>query len=305
MYLTKKQLKLLTYIVVANKVQVAELAEATETSLSYASRALNKLQSKGFINTDKEGTRKTVSIADTQHAVVLRSLILDQPHLNLEFLANKGMPILSAINCLNLRTWEEIEGSSEVSFGTLQKYMNEFKETGLVQKRKAYVISPRFSTLKEFLEAYQGYIHRMKAQRYASDALVKWGCYKHFLIETENILNLQATGITAFPHYGAQFITAKNLYLCTDEERDITIEDHLLYHILSEKTSNMLPLLITWRLNNEIVNDSQIREKAYKYKIREIVDAVIKYLKTQGGYRTRFLPDWKEFTTRYREYANG
>ena len=305
MYLTKKQLKLLTRIATVNKVQVTELAEVTETSLSYTSRALKELQSKGFINTDRDGTRKNVSMAETQHAVILRTLMLDQPHLNLGFLANKGIPILAAINCLNLRTWEEIEDSSEASFVTLRKYMTEFNETGLVQKRKAYVISPRFSTLSEFLEAYQGYIHRRKASRYASDALVKWGCGECFLIETEKVLNLQATGITAFPLYGAQFIIAKNLYLYTPKKRNITFEDHLINHVLSEKTSNILPLLITWKLNDRRVDEDRMRETAYRFKVRDTVDAIIKYLKTRGEHRTPFLPEWTEFTARYREYENG
>jgi len=303
MYLTKRQLKLLTHIAAVNKIQVTELANNMETSRSYTSRVLKELQSKGFINLDREGTRKTVSISEAQHAVSLRNLLLNQPHLNLGFLANKGMIILATIDCLNLRTWEEIEAYSGASFVTLRKYMTEFKEIGLVQKRKVYFISPRFSALKEFLGAYQDYTHLKEALRYAPDALVKWGCGERFLIETERTLNLQATGITAFPTYGAKFITVKNLYIRTKKESDTTLEDHLINHVLSEKTSNMLPLLITWRMNYERVNEESMREKAYRYKIGEYVDAVFKYLKTQGRDRPQFLPEWNEFNERYREYV--
>lgn len=302
MYLTKGQLKLLACIVAVNKIRVTELADSLETSRSYTSRVLKGLHSKGFININREGTRKTATVADTQHAVSLRRLMLDQPHLNLGFLANKGISILAAINCLNLRTWDEIEEYSGASFVTLRKYMTEFKEIGLVQKRKAYFISPRFSALKEFLGAYQDYTHLKEALRYAPDALVKWGCGERFLIKTDRTLNLQATGITAFPIYGAKFITVKNLYIHTKKDSGTTIEDHLINHVLSEKTSNMLPLLITWRMNYERVNEESMREKAYRYKIREPVDAVFKYLKTQGRDRPPFLPEWNEFNERYREY---
>jgi len=303
MYLTKGQLKLLTYIVAVNKIQVSELADNMETSRSYTSRVLKELQSKGFINLDREGTRKTVSITETQHAVSLRNLMLDQPHLYLGFLANKGMSILAAINSLNLRTGKEIEEYSGTSFVTLRKYMTEFKEIGLVQKRTAYFISPRFSALKEFLGAYQDYTHLKEALRYAPDALVKWGCGERFLLETDRTLNLQATGITAFPIYGAKFITVKNLYIHTKKESNTTIEDHLINHVLSEKTSNMLPLLITWRMNYNRVNEEAMREKAYRNKIREPVDAVITYLKTRGRDRPQILPEWNEFNERYREYV--
>lgn len=303
MYLTKGQLKLLTYVVAVNKIQVSELVDNIETSQSHTSRVLKELQSKGFINLDREGTRKTVSITETQHAVSLRNLMLDQPHLNLGFLANKGMSILAAINCLSLRTWKEIEEYSGTSFVTLRKYMTEFKEIGLVQKRTAYFISPRFSALKEFLGAYQDYTHLKEALRYAPDALVKWGCGDSFLLETDRTLNLQATGITAFPTYGAKFITVKNLYIHTRKESNATIEDHLINHILSERASNMLPLLITWKMNYERVNEELMREKAYRYKIMEPVDAVITYLKSQGRDRPQILPEWNEFNERYREYV--
>lgn len=305
MNLTKKQLKLLERVAAAKEILVTRLAHATGTHPTYMPRALKDLESKGFTKTEKKGNIKTVSIADTQHASLLRKLILDQPHLNLYVLSGKALPILAVINCLNLKTLDEIEESSGVSYLTVQKHITSFKEVGLVQKKQTYIISPRFQTIKEIIEAYQSYTHRREAERLAGDAVVKWGCGQYFLLETGKTLDLQATGITAFPRYGAQFITAKNLYLYQKKmKNNLTLEDHLIYHVLSEKTSNTLPLLITWRLNRNKLDEEKLREKAYRYKAKPVIDPILDYMNTEGRKRAEFLPDWGEFTNKYTEYSN-
>lgn len=304
MNLTKKQLKLLRCVAAANEIPVTELAQATDTHPTYMSRALKDLESKGFVEMEKKGNTKFVSMADTQHASLLRKLILDQPYLNLYVLSGKALSILAVINCLNLKTWEEIEENSSVSYLTVQRHFTGFKEMGLVQKKQTYFISPRFQTIKEFIEAYQDYTYRREAVRLAGDAVVKWGCGKCFLFETEKILGLQTTGITAFPRYGAQFITVKNLYLYQKKTKKLNLEDHLLYHVLSEKTSNTLPLLITWRLNRNMLDEEKLREKAYRCKVDSVIDSIIDYMETEGHERAEFLPDWGEFTNRYKEYSD-
>jgi len=304
MNLTKKQLELLGRVARESRLQITELAQSTGTHPTYMARALKDLESTGFIETVKDGIMKTVSMADTHHAILLRKLILDNPHLNLSMLSGKALPILAAINCLNLRTWDEVMESSGVSYLTLKKHFQNFREMGLIQKKETYIMSPRFQTLKEVIGAYQGYLHRREAERLAGDAVVKWGCGERFLLETEEILGLQVTGITAFPRYGAQFITARNLYLYHEKEESLTLEDHLLHHVLSERTSNTLPLLITWRLNRGGLDEERLREKARMHKADHVIGPVFDYMETEGLKRAEFLPDWDEFTRRYEEYGD-
>ena len=292
-------------ITTANETPVTELANATGTHLTYMPRVLRDLKSKGFIKMEKKGSTKNVFMAETQHAILLRKLILDQPHLNLYLFSGKALPILAAINCQNLRTWEEIMENSGVSYLTVQKHFRNFKEMGLIQKKQIYMISPRFQTVKEIIETYQGYTHRREAKRLADDALVKWGCSHCFLLETEKTLDLQATGITAFPQHGAQFITTKNLYLSQRMKQDLTLEDHLLYQVLSDKTNITLPLLITWRLNKDKLDEEKLREKAYRYKADYVIESIFDYMETEGLERAQFLPNWAEFTNRYKEYSDG
>jgi len=304
MSLTRKQLDLLSRVVTHKELTVNDLSTTTNTPLPYTSSMLKELQNKGFIKTEKEGNSKTIQLADTQHASLLRKMILDQPHINLDVLTNKRPRILAAINCLNLRTWKEMQEAADTSYLTLQRHMALFREMGLIQKKQAYIISPRFQTLREFLEAYQEYTQRKEAQRHANDAIVKWGCGDQFLLETEEHLNLTATGITAFPQYRAPFITAKNLYLHTGKDRPLTLEDHLINHVLSEGVSNIMPLLITWRLNQDNIDKDELKAKAYKFRVDETINSVIDYLDTEGAVKAPFLPDWDEFTNKYREYSH-
>lgn len=126
---------MLRRVAAANEIQITELAQITDTHPTYMPRVLKDLESKGFLKTVKKGSNKTVSIADTQNAILLRKLILDQPYLNLYVLSGKALLILVAINCLNLKTWDEIEENSSVSYLTLQKHFIKFKGMGLVQKK--------------------------------------------------------------------------------------------------------------------------------------------------------------------------
>ncbi|MCK4318207.1 MarR family transcriptional regulator [Candidatus Bathyarchaeota archaeon] len=303
MKLTKKELTLIREIAERPNPTVTELASSTNTSLPVTSRALRSLEEKGLTRATKSGTTKNVSLAETKHATILRRQILQNPHMSLEPLSNTGIRILAAINCMNLRDWEEIQSHAGVSYHALRPKMNRFTAIGLIIKEKSYMINPRFIHIKEFIESFQEYLQTKKATESAEDAYIKWGCGETYIFETESQLGLTATGLSAFPMYGARFITLKNLYIQTPM-KTLTLEDHLINHILSEKTGNILPLLITWRLNIECLDTEYIKEKAYRLKISSITDAVINYLDSRGRKRADYLPDWTDFKARYREYSH-
>jgi hypothetical protein len=242
--LTLKQIRLLRNLVSANGSEVTELAKSMNTNPTYMSRVNRDLVSKGFLEVDKEGNTKKVYLANTQHAILLRRFILNNPNFNLNIFTGKAISILVSISCMNLKTWDEIIQNSNVSYLTVQRHLSNFKKVGLVRKNESYGISPRFQTIKEFLKTFQDYIHMVEATKYAKDAVVKWGCGECFLVETEKNLDLPVTGVTAFPRYGAQFIIDKNLYIKCNNEK-LSLEDHIINHLLAY-SSYILLFLSRW-----------------------------------------------------------
>jgi DNA-binding transcriptional regulator GbsR (MarR family) len=303
MKLTKKELKLLRFIAEWPNMTITEISEATNTPLSYSSRAISRLERKGLATTNKRGNTKTVAFADTGHGILLRQQMLENSHMTLDSLANTGMRILATINCLNLLTWEEIQEYAGVSYYALRPKMNQFTEVGLVEKKKSYRIHPRFTTLREFLQAYQSYINNQTAKRLAKDAVVKWECCTKFLLETAKTLRLQATGTTAFVSYGALFITATNLYLYEKKTKDpLRLEDHLLNHVLAHRQTNITPYLVTWALNRNNIDKATIIRKARIHGVDNIIEATINYFDTKGKERSLYMPSWSELNSRVKEY---
>ncbi len=302
MEITKKEIQIFREIALNNPETVSKLSKTTSTSLSYTSTILRKMQKKGFITQLRNGKEKKPLIADTPHAAILRSLILDRQHFNLDILANKGTPILATIICQNLRKTDELLEASGVSYRTLWGFMDKARGMGVIQHNETFTISPRHEYITKFIEAYQSYIHQIKAKEHSVDALVKWGCGDEYLFETKDTLDLQRTGISAFQDYGALFFTLRNLY--SSVEYKLRLEDHLINHILSEGKQNTLPLLITWRLNGNNLDTEYINKKAYRLKALEIINAIQKYMQSKGKEKPDYLLNWREFMEKYGDYSD-
>jgi len=280
---------------------LSELAEAMQTSQSYTSTILNKMAKKGLVQKKRDGKNKTPQLADTPHASTLRNMILNSPQNSLDHLANKGTRILSPIICQNIRDMDQLETETQVSYRTLWKYMTKAKNMGLITMGGQIKINPRHENVAIFVERYTRYLNETKARRHSDDALVKWSCGDNYLFETRKTLDLQRTGISVFVDFGALFLSVTTLY--TNSKEPLRLEDHLINHLLSEGTENMLPLLITWKLNEEEIDQGYLKESSHKHRVHNIIESTITYLKTQGAQRPNYLINWNEFNDKLREYS--
>jgi len=299
--LTKKELQIISKLIENGNITAKTLSEKSNTSPQSMSRYIKNLKRKGFIQTQKKGYSKKISLAETHHALLLREQLLTNKHMNLSPITNTGIQILGTINCLNLKTWEEIMEHADVSYRALRPKMSQFKSIGLVIKNDNYEINSRFSILKEFVSSYIEYLYAQKVKKQAQDAQIKWCCGKTCIFETEKKLDLQQTGMSAFPNYGALFFSTRNLYILSSKTK-LRFENHVINHILSEQKQNSLPLLITWKLNEDKIDISYLKKQAYLYKIPEIVDNIINYLQTEGKRKPEYLPEWNDFIMKYRDY---
>ena len=300
MNLTKKEIQLFKEITLNTPKTLSELAAATKTSLSYTSTTLNNMVKKGLIQKTRIGKNKIPYPENTPHATILRNIILNNPPTNIDFLANNGTRILAPIICQNIETIEELSMASGTSYRALWMFMDKARSRGLITVGETISANPRHEQVFQFVKAYNRYIHENQARAYSHDAVVKWSCGDDYLFETKKKLSLQRTGISAFQNYGALFLTLTTLY--TNTKSNLKLEDHLINHLLSEKTENILPLLITWKLHEYNIDKDYIKKKAYRYKIHEITEAVQRYLDTKGAQKTDYLINWVEFNDKYKEY---
>lgn len=300
MEITKKEIQVFREITLNTPRTLSELAGATSTSQSYISTTLTSMGKKGLTQKTRNGKNKTPHLADTPHAIILRNMILNTPQTSLDYLANKGTKILTYIVCQNIRTLDELGKVSGISSKTIWRFMDRARGLGLVNRRKTITVNPRHEQVARFVHEYTSYIHETDARKHAHDALLKWSCGDTFIFETKTRLNLQRTGISAFQDHGALFLTLKNLYTSSNET--LKLEDHMVNHILSEGRENILPLLITWRLNKDSIDTRYIQGIAFKYRVSDVSDAVERYLETEGKLRTEYLINWSEFNDKYKEY---
>lgn len=300
MKLTKKEIQMFKEITLNTPKTSSELAEATKTSQSYTSTTLNNMTKKGLIQKTRNGKNKTPHPENTPHATILRNMILNNPQTNLDYLANNGIQILASITCQNIRTIEELSKASGTSYKSLWMFMDKAKSQGIIINQDTIAINSRHEQVSQFVKSYNLYIHEAQARAYANDAVIKWSCGDQYLFETKKQLSLQSTGISAFQKYGALFLTLTTIY--TNSKKTLKLEDHLINHILSEGTENILPLLITWRLNENSIDKDYIEKKSYRYKIKEITEAVQIYLDTKGAQKSDYLINWEEFNNKYKEY---
>lgn len=300
MRLTRKEISIFREIVLHNPDNSLDLAEKAHTSQSYLSTTLNKLREKGLIQVTRNAKNRTPHPDNTPHATILRNIILSNPQSNIDYLANNGIRILASTICQNIRTLEELSGVSGVSPRSLWTYMNKARSLGLLITHGTISINPRFTDVSQFVQAYTRYINETNAREHAEDALIKWSCGGKYLFESKHQLSLQRTGISAFRDFGALFLTLKTLY--TNSTKGLGLEDHLINHMLSEGTGNVLPLLITWRLNESKIDMDYLHDTAFKYRVDTITEIIQAYLDTDGKEKQDYLINWDEFNDKYREY---
>ena len=304
--LSPDELKCLRFIASRRTSRVSDIASALNISKVQLSRVISGLVDKGFITTKKQGLSKNVSLSETKHAALWRSLSLEFGHMPLHKLLSGGsLEVLSAIGSQQLTNRRGIAESSLISEATAARVLERLGQLGVVQKKGAYRISPRFQILGEFTAEFRRYINRKVALEFAPDAAIVWERNVEFIVESsrsEESDGFLLTGVSAFARFGVSLMASKSHFFHSPFAMRLRLEEVLIHSLLIPNFS-LLPTLLTWRKNEAKLDSRYLRDSAEKYDVATSVAEITRYFESHGAERPDRFPPWNEFLARAKEYG--
>ncbi len=308
--LTTTEIRALRAIGQGNEQSIGRISEATDILYPVMSRAISSLSKKGFLRVSRRGLTRQVSLSDAKHAQLFKRLLSEFSHMNFEkILTGSSMEVLSHITDAPLKR-KEIEEQSCLTAKTVKVALKRLKEFGVVFVKEGftYVLNRRFSLLGEFVEEFRRYYNQRLAEDFSADSVIIWQVGKEFLIKTRSSKEYESfflTGISAFHQYGIKlFLPDYDYYFHSPYKTKLGVEDILLHAIIADPngTRTILSALLLWKKNDRM-NVKYLLEEAKKYRVDDVVYALIDYLNSEGRTKPGYFPTWAEYLAKAEEYG--
>jgi len=270
-------------------------------SESYLSRAVADLVEKGLVYTERDGRRKRVVPSDARAVERYQNLVRQHSHIDfLELLIGKALEVLYYLD--QPRTVSEIADRSDNYRNTVNRVLKRFRDRGLVGTVGTvdghYEFNADFDRLHEFARELTHHLHRQRLEAVASKGTILWEDYDEFLAQTETEIGAEAfheTGLTRFTAFDLQFLLTGNRYYVYSEDLDAVSPAELCCHTLLIDDGSRHRSYCLLLLSHVGVDEADLREQAATYDLEAEIDALLRYLETEGEVNDDRFPEWDEF----------
>jgi len=287
---------------------ISELGKRLVKSHNTISETVDKLQEKGLVTTKRKGMSKWVEFDNTKHAILVRNLINQFPHIPWKsLLAFSSFTILENIS----HNFSEEELKRVGSNTTFWRHLRNLTAHGVVTlEDKKYKINPRFDTLTDFFNEYDAYMMQRIVQEASGKASIIWKNFFEFLIRvpyqekiTKPLFHL--TAISAFAKYGIDIISDFDYYFYTRKKERLSKEDYVLHTLLIDKGSVVYvtyALLFMAKFRQELRRHFLL-EEAQRFGLEKQVNAMFLFLERKKQPVDVVLPSWAEFKQKAEQYG--
>ena len=299
-YTVLRRIELEVLATVARGDTISELASKLDHSESYLSRAVADLAQNGLVYTERDGRRKRVVPSDARAVEIYQDLVRQHSHIDFsELLTGKAIEVLYYID--QPRTVSDIADRSDNYRNTVNRVLKRFRDRGLVGTDDGrYDFNADFDRLQEFARELVHHLHRQRLESVAPQGTILWEDYDEFLAQAETEIDaegFQETGLARFAAFDLQFLLTDHRYYRFSTELDEVSPAELCCHTLliddgSRHRSYCLLLLSHVDVD---VDEEDLRDQAAKYDLADKIDALLRYLETNGVVDDDRLPEWDEF----------
>ncbi len=277
---------------------ISELATKLDHSESYLSRAVADLVEKGFVYTERDGRRKRVVPSDARAVELYQDLVRQHSHIEFpELLTGKALEVLYYLD--QPRTVSEIADQSDNYRNTVNRVLKRFRDRGLVGTDDGrYEFNADFDRLHEFARELAHHLHRQRLEAVAPKGTILWEDYDEFLAQAETEIDAEGfheTGLARFAAFDLQFLLTGHRYYVYSEDIDAVSPAELCCHTLLIDDGSRHRSYCLLLLSHVDVDEEDLRDQASKYDLEDEIDALLRYLETEGEVNDERLPEWNEF----------
>ncbi|WP_066385853.1 MarR family transcriptional regulator [Halalkalicoccus paucihalophilus] len=277
---------------------ISELATKLDYSESYLSRAITELVEKGLVYTQRDGRRKRVVPSDARAVEVYQDLVRQHSHIGFPtLLTGKAIEVLYYLD--QPRTVADVADRSDNYRNTVNRVFKRLRDRGLVGTDDGYYdFNGDFDRLYEFARELAHHLHRQRLEAVAPNGTILWEDHDEFLAQTETEIEadqFHETGLARFAAFDLLFLLTRDRYYLYSEDVETVSPAELCCHtlLIDDDTRHRSYCLLL--LSHVEVDESDLQERAAKYGLEDEIDALLRYLETQGAVDDDRLPEWDEF----------
>jgi hypothetical protein len=244
-------------------------------SANWITEVLVDLEKEGLIIKKRDyparGSRISVDVANTSHALKLKELIFNYPTINFEdILADSRVLFLAAASEDWIDT-EEAAKLARISKYAIDRYRPVLKNRGIIVKKEGlYKINEKaWPLLKDFLVAYKNYP--------AANGIVRWKYNDEVIFESKKKLpGCAITGFTRYEEYGMKINTLS--VLCRSPDEKLSKEEIFVHSLFEVSDPRTLHLAIVFYSKNKLDHNKTMATamKYGKYTMFENITAIFK-----------------------------
>lgn len=285
---------------------VSTLAAELDTSRSYTSELVSRVESTGLIETRKQGQTKFVSPAAVKAMELFEDIT--QRHAHIEWpslLAGAALKVLYYLD--TPRSVSGLETCAPVHRSTVYRALDPLEHRGIVYKTEdgSYALNEEFTILSQFARELAHQLHRATLDSYTHTYTLLWESVDECLVQTPDQIDdddFHPTGPAQFQTYGIPLLARERRYYLYSETATAVTPEALCCHMLVIESGTRTQSYCLLLLSHVEFDRETLRTQAEKYGVAETVEALLAYLKTRGMETTATLPTWDEFEALAEEY---
>lgn len=311
--LSSSEIKLLSEFpgALSHESSLSEVAEQLEWSDTHASRVVSGLEDRGYLQGERVGREKRISVNDIRPVEMLADLANEYTHLDLSgLLSDSALAILYYLD--RSRTASELAELSGKNRKTVYRRLGAMKNVGIVRKDHSHFqLTPEFSELSDLARSIAHHEHRQEAMAITQGVTLHWETLDEYLFSCGREFSEEGfhqTGPAAFGRFGVPLlIRNRHHYFRSSRMAELTPPDLVCHALLIDdgsRTRRYCLLLIV----SQSVKRASLRDRAEYYQpeadidLVDIADRLVMYLETEGQETDESLPQWDEFKVSAAEY---
>ncbi|MFH0874749.1 MAG: hypothetical protein V1859_02340 [archaeon] len=301
--LSKSMIRTLIEVVRGNN-SMALLEKKLNSSKSWTTRVINKLQEFGFIKKNKNGISLRLELADSSHAIAFKDMFVEQPNKNYEdILSGRNLDVLLAIVTGEKNT-KIIGKMLSVQPRVVRLRINFLAGSGLINKSMhKYSISNTQEYLIKFLKEIRNY------SKYNGRLIWKFGIECLIKVLSESDMEGETTGMNRYKDFEIPVNTV--YYMCYKGHDKISVSLAFIHSLFEINDARTTAIAITYFAKNKLFlkeNFNKMHDTSEKYDKSSIVDEIMliyNSVKKWQKIKSSLLPfaDYKEIEKQFELYG--
>ena len=284
---------------------ISELADDLNRGVNYTSELVERVETKGLVNTHQSGKTKRVQRSDAKAVELFDTFVQQYSHIPFpELLDGATLRVLYYLD--SSRSATDLADLVGVHRSTVHRALSPLQDRGIVYKSDGqYVINDEFKGLAGLAQEFAHLRNRTRIAEYVDSYTILWESPDEFLVQTDDVIESDAfvtTGPERFQTFDLPLLARQRRYYLYSTSKDNISAAELCCHMLVIDDGTRTRSYCLLLLKSEDVDRGEVLSLAETYGVNTIVSDLLSYLDTGGKERADQLPTWSEFTELADEY---